>query len=159
LPSITDWTDANSVERSAEQLRTMATRLSKIRGWFRLPSPIAVGTPEFPYRLEIRQRGVIRPKTLMPGDEMLADHEYELVLKASSEALVNNNRILPEFWTYVFEIDCNGKGSYIGLGGTSDRYGGMTNFDPLNPPSEILLTPRDASPLVVFSPFGTECFI
>jgi hypothetical protein len=158
LPPITDWTYATTLELSAGQLKTMAMKLGKIRGWFRLPSPIAVGSPEFPYRLEIRQRGIVRPKTLMPGDQMFATEEYELVLKASPELLANNDRILPEFWTYVFEIDPDGKGTYIGLGGTSDRYAGMPNFDPLSPPMEILLTPREATPLTVFGTFGTESF-
>jgi hypothetical protein len=136
----------------------MAMKLGKIRGWFCLPSPIAVGSPEFPYRLEIRQRDGSHPKTLVPGEQVFAGDEYELVLKASPEALIIKDQILPEFWTYVFEVDSHGNGSYIGLGGTSDRYGGMASFDPLNPPSEILLTPRDGRPLIFFPPFGTESF-
>jgi hypothetical protein len=156
LPPITDWTDSNSLELSTSELKTMAMKLGKIRGWLRLPSPIAVESPEFPYRLEIRQRNGSRRRTLLPGDEMFPNAEYELVLTALPSALTNN-RILPEFWAYVFHTDCNGNANYIGLGGTSDRYGGMPNFDPLNPPSEIILTPADVH-LAISEPYGTDTF-
>ena len=159
LPPLTDWVADQPVATAAGELRNLALRLGNISGWLKLTSPINVGSLEFPYRLEIREHNPERAsKTLAFGETMFADKEYELVLVADQSRLKNNNVLLPEFWIYVMNVDSSGKGSYINTG-VSEKYGGLQNFDPLNPPQQISLSNKDGNPLKVFSPFGTELFI
>lgn len=159
LPPITNWVYGGTTSEAAAGLSQLSAKLSKIRGWLNLTSPIAPGSPEFPYRLEIRSRKGAGPRSLEPGDTMYADREYDIVLMAPRKSLENNTRLLREFWVYVLEIDSSGTGKYLDSTGSSERYGGMRNFDPQNPPDEIRLVPSNGAPLTVGDPYGTETFI
>ena len=155
LPRITNWAAASSPSASAAELKILALKLAKIRGWLKLVSPIAIGSLEFPYRFEIRETSSSSPKNLKAGDFISEGRNYEMVLTASPASLKRNDKLLPEFWVYVINIDANGRATYALKNPESSKYGGMNNFDPQNPPAEIPLAPIRC----IWSPFGTETFI
>lgn len=158
LPLATDWVGAAGGAAAAE-LRTLAQRLGKIRGWLRLSSPIEVGSLRFPYRMEIRERKAVPLRRLKPGDILYEGKEYALVLAASRRDLSQNPDLMAEFWVYVLNIDSDGNGRLVSESGASEKYGGYRNFDLLDPPAEIPLLDGDDDALIVFPPFGTESFI
>ena len=129
-----------------------------MRGWLKLSSPIALGSLEFPYRFEIKETGQSTPRTLKAGDRIKQGGKYEMVLKAPSASLKNNNRLLTEFWVCVINIDTNGRATDALKGGAETtgcvKFDG-SNFNAQDPPNEISLRPLRC----IWEPFGTEAFI
>jgi hypothetical protein len=158
LPPLTDWVNGRTDSDVALSLKNLGERLAKIRGWLSLPSPIAVGSPEFPYRFEIRPRNKPSKKIIESGDTMYGDWEYDMFLVATPESLKDNTRLLSEFWVYILDIDVNGNGTYLDITGGSERYAGLS-FDPLDPPTEIPLMPKEGNPLEIRTPYGSDTFI
>lgn len=156
LPPLTDWVSGDATDTAAGELKTLVLRLGKISGWLKLRSPITVGSDEFPYRLQIRERAGTARKVLPFGEPMYKDRDYEFVLVADPSKLKNSSVMLPEFSVYVMEIDSTGKGHNIGF---TERYGGMENFSVENPPQEIALAGDIGDTVKVSEPYGTEIFI
>ena len=160
LPRITDWTgNSSNAAETASNLGFLASRLAKIREWVSITSPIIPGSREFPYHLEIRARGSLSTRGVETAETMTADRDYDIFLAATRSAQRGVPAMMPEFYVYVVNIDCMGNATYLDSTGSSERYAGMRDFDPLNPPNEIPLIPRNGKPLKVNSPFGTETFI
>lgn len=159
LPPLTDWTNPTTSVDVASRLFSLASRLARIRDWLNITSPIVPGSSEFPYRLEIRSRGGSAKRSVEAGDTMSADREYDIYLTAARRLQRGVPGIMPEFYVYVVDIDCMGNATYLDSTGSSERYGGMRDFDPLSPPPEIPLIPANGKPLKVNAPFGTETFI
>jgi hypothetical protein len=157
MPPVSDWINANPTDQAVADLKVLALRLGKIRGWLKLPSPIAIGSQEFPYRLEIRERGTM-PRILTPGEPVYAGRDYELVLIATPSSLKDNQNLMTKFWVYILNIDSRGNGNYYATG-VNEKYGGMGDtFNILNPPTEIVISPKD-DPLKASPPFGAEALI
>jgi hypothetical protein len=159
LPPITDWTGATNAGETASSLGTLASRLAKVRDWIDITSPIIPGSSEFPYRIEIRPRGSSVKRSVEAGDTMSADRDYDIFLAATQNLQRGVPGIMPEFYVYVIDIDCMGNASYLDSTGSSERYAGIRDFDPLNPPAELPLIPANGKPLKVNPPYGTETFI
>ena len=159
LPAMTDWTGSAKTAETAASLGALASRLTKIHDWINIASPIVPGSVEFPYRLEIRPRGSSVKRSVEAGDTMFIDRDYDIFLAAARRLKPGVPGIMPEFYVYVVDIDCMGNATYLDSTGSSERYGGMRDFDPLNPPAEIPLIPTNGKPLKVNPPLGTETFI
>jgi len=156
LPPLTDWVSGDAAKTTAGELKTLALKLGKISGWLKLRSPIDVGSAEFPYRLEIRERTGTARKVLEFGQPMYKDKDYEFVLVADPSKLKNNGVILTEFSVYVMEIDSTGAGHNLGF---TERNGGMENFSAENPPQQIVLSGDNGDTVRMGEPYGTEIFV
>jgi len=156
LPPVTDWISGDAANTTAGELKTLALKLGKISGWLKLRSPIGVGSAEFPYRLEIRERLGAARKVLEFGRPMYKDKTYEFVLVADPSKLKNNGVMLPEFSVYVMEIDSTGAGHNLGF---TERDGGMEDFSAENPPQTIVLSGDNGDTVKMGEPYGTEIFV
>ena len=156
LPPLTDWVIGDAANTTAGELKTLALKLGKIGGWLKLRSPISVGSLEFPYRLEIRERTKTVPRVLTSGEAMHSDKDYEFVLVADPSKLKNNSVILTEFSVYVIDISSTGVGHNLGF---TERFGGMENFDAQDPPQQIVLSGDKGDIVKMGEPYGTEIFV
>ena len=156
LPPLTDWVIGDAANTTAGELKTLALKLGKISGWLKLRSPINVGSLEFPYRLEIRERTKTAPKILAFGEPMYKDKDYEFVLVADQSKLKNNSVLLTEFSVYVLDISSTGMGQNLGF---TERFGGMENFNAQDPPQQIVLSGDKGDIVKMGEPYGTEIFV
>jgi hypothetical protein len=105
MPSATCWTGRKTTTcpPAVNDLESLALRLSKIRGWLKLTSPLVAGSRDFPYRLELRKVGTNTraTSTLVTGDR------YNLLLVSDDPQ--PRNIFKSAFYVYILNLDASGR--------------------------------------------------
>src|ERR1041385_814059 len=105
MPSGTCWTGRKTTtcKQELNDLGSLALRLSKIRGWLKLTSPLAAGSHDFPYRLELRR---VETNTRATGT-LVNGGSYNLFLVSDDPHPANIFKAA--FYVYVLNLDANGR--------------------------------------------------
>jgi hypothetical protein len=160
-PALTAWVlaDPGPAEsaNAGERLSTLAARLGRVRAWLRLENPH--DEILFPYHLEMRESGTLKPV----GNRPLVDGErLKFALVVDPDQLAEYKRYsTPRAYVYVFLMDSEGTGVLF----FPDPESGMNklpalsvtdpNADPA--PASFLLTTADYD-VEIKDPFGTDCY-
>lgn len=156
LPVRTDWFPLAS-DTFAGDLRDMALKLNRIKGWMSLSGPPGGERNDFPYRLGLRKVGsadYLREKE----SHTTKGEQYKVWLTASPAEIANatRNGDIPQRWIYVLAIDRDGNIEVI----IPAAEGNIGNHvpEPGTQPAELQLTAQTYD-FSVACPLGLDTYV
>ena len=164
MPPATCWTGRKTTTcpREVNDLESLALRLSKIRGWLKLTSPLVAGSRDFPYRLELRKVGTNTRAT----STLVSGERYNLILVSDDPQ--PRNIFASAFYVYILNLDANGRSTvqYPTRSGSSGLISRTEEFLVGRLPREIPLTKNRNEQIEIFDEtddrrgvLGSEHFI
>lgn len=164
MPPVTCWTGRKTTTcpREVNDLESLALRLSKIRGWLKLTSPLVAGSRDFPYRLELRKVGTNTRAT----STLVSGERYNLLLVSDDPQ--PRHIFASAFYVYILNLDANGRSTvqYPTRLGSSGLISKTEEFLVGRLPREIPLTKNRNEQIEIFDEtddrrgvLGSEHFI
>ena len=162
-PPRTNWlplgTTADSLAKTSETLTEYADRLARVRSWLELPAPPSGASEAFPYRLALKQVGLVSndkqsDKGLIQDGTVVEGDTYGLVLRAEGKITAST----PRRWVYVLAIECSGEGQLLYPRSGEGNFLPEKGPDAKAWPPEIDLSGKTGA-FSIGSPFGIDTYI